>query len=84
MASNATIEEVVRLARQLSALDKLKVIERLAPDLEAALEFNADSVVREAVSLDERYQRGYEEMPEDTAMIEALLPHLPVRSERWE
>ena len=37
MQSHATIEEVIHLARQLSPLEKLKLIEQLAPDLEAAL-----------------------------------------------
>jgi hypothetical protein len=37
MQSHTTVDEIVELARSLSPLEKLKLIERLAPDLEAAL-----------------------------------------------
>jgi hypothetical protein len=37
----------------------------------------------EALALDEQYQRGYEQAPEDTADVEALLPHLPLPREDW-
>ena len=39
--SLATVDEIVRLARHLTALEKLKVIEQIAPDLEAALRSDA-------------------------------------------
>jgi hypothetical protein len=35
----------------------------------------------EAAGLDEQYQRGYEQTPEDTSDVEALLPHLPLPEE---
>ena len=37
----------------------------------------------EASGLDDRYQRGYEQIPEDTGDAEALLPHLPLPKEDW-
>ncbi|MDB5292385.1 MAG: hypothetical protein JWL69_3626 [Phycisphaerales bacterium] len=37
MQSQTTVDEVIALARRLSPLEKLKLIERLAPDLETAL-----------------------------------------------
>ena len=83
MAANTTVDEVIRLADGLSALEKLKVIERLAPELEAALAQAVGSSSGEN-TLDEQYQRGYENTPEDVADLEALLPHLPLPTERWE
>ena len=32
---------------------------------------------------DEQYARGYTDVPEDTADLEALLPHLPLPQEKW-
>ncbi|HEY8749507.1 MAG TPA: hypothetical protein VIM11_16105 [Tepidisphaeraceae bacterium] len=82
MSPAATVDEIIRLAQGLSPLEKLKVIERLAPDLETALtpENDADPTTR---TLDDQYQRGYEQIPEDVSGIEALLPHLPLQSEPW-
>lgn len=37
MQRTPPVQEILELARHLSPLDKLKLIERLAPDLEAAL-----------------------------------------------
>jgi hypothetical protein len=34
-------------------------------------------------TLDERYQRGYEQTPEDASDAAALLPHLPLPKEDW-
>lgn len=36
--ASANLEEVLRLARQLSALDKLRLIEGVIPDLELTLQ----------------------------------------------
>ena len=66
------------MARRLSPLEKLKVIEGLTPDLEAAL------APPNSAALDNQYQRGYEQVPETTAEVEALLPHLPLSQEKWE
>ncbi|HXE53752.1 MAG TPA: hypothetical protein VN541_12080 [Tepidisphaeraceae bacterium] len=77
-----TIDDVLRLADGLSAIDKLRVIERLAPQVESALLEKPDSTDQTQAALDEQYQRGYEQTPEDAADVEALLPHLP--AEQWE
>jgi hypothetical protein len=37
MAEAAALEKLLQLARQLSALDKIRLIERLAPDIEKEL-----------------------------------------------
>ena len=37
MAEAATLEKLLELARQLSALDKIRLIERLAPQIEREL-----------------------------------------------
>jgi len=37
MSAHVTVDEVMKLARGLSPLEKLRLIERLAPDLEAAM-----------------------------------------------
>ena len=84
MPPGATIDDVIRLARGLSALDKVRLIERLAPDLEAALMSEADAPDNKSHELDDQYQRGYEQIPEDITELEALLPHLPLPTERWE
>ena len=34
-------------------------------------------------ALDDRYQRGYEQTPEDASDAHALLPHLPLPKEDW-
>jgi hypothetical protein len=78
--TRVTVDDVVEMARPLSPLEKLRVIERLAPDLEASLSPQAP----DADALDEQYQRGYEQIAESTADVEALLPHLPIPQERWE
>lgn len=80
MQTDATVDEVLHLARRLSPLDKLKLIERLAPDLEAALSPVTDG----SKELDDQYQRGYEQFPEDVADLEALLPHLAIPTKLWE
>ena len=36
--NTVTLEDVVHLAKQLSAVDKMRLIERVAPDIEQALE----------------------------------------------
>ncbi len=77
------IDRIMELARRLSPLDKLKLIQGLAPDLEAAL--RADSTAQGELSAqDNQYQQGYERIPEDIADVEAMLPHLPIPPERWE
>jgi hypothetical protein len=37
----------------------------------------------ESAALDDRYQRGYEQTPEDASDAAALLPHLPLPKEDW-
>ena len=37
----------------------------------------------EADRLDDQYQRGYEQIPEDVSDVEGLLPHLPLPAEDW-
>jgi len=37
MASHATVDEIIHLARQLSPPERLKLIEKLAPDLETRI-----------------------------------------------
>lgn len=37
----ATVDEIIRLVRHLTPLEKLKIIEQIAPDLEAALRADA-------------------------------------------
>ena len=39
--------------------------------------------LRERRQLDDQYQRGYEQVPEDAVDAEALLPHLPLPREDW-
>lgn len=73
-----TVEDVLRLAGGLSAIDKLRVIERLAPQVEAAILAEPPQGPGEIDTLDGQYQRGYEQIPEDNAELEALLPHLPL------
>jgi hypothetical protein len=58
------------------------VIERLAPQVESALLAKPPSIAGAVEELDEQYQRGYEQIPEDAADVEALLPHLS--AEQWE
>lgn len=84
MASGTTVDEVVRLAASLSALEKLRVIERLAPQLEDALGPVNENVAEASGDKDDQYQRGYEQTPEDISELEALIPHLPLPSEQWE
>lgn len=84
MPQESTIEDVIRMARRLSALDKLKLIETLAPDLEAALKSQTDQATDNSAAADEQYQRGYEQIPEETTDLEAILPILPLPTERWE
>lgn len=82
MGSAPTIDDVLRLAAGLSAIDKLRVIERLAPQVESALGDELESNAAAIGKLDEKYQRGYEQTPEDITDLEALLPHLP--AEQWK
>ncbi len=70
--AHATIEQIVKLASGLSSPERLEIIERIAPDL------------TEERQLDEQYQRGYEQIPEDSADVEALLPLLSLPTEHWE
>jgi hypothetical protein len=37
----------------------------------------------ESAALDDRYRRGYEQVPEDASDAAALLPHLPLPKEDW-
>ena len=37
----------------------------------------------DSAALEELYERGYEEFPEDTGDLEALLPYLPLPEESW-
>jgi hypothetical protein len=82
MGDRVTVDQIMEFARQLSPLEKLKVIEQLAPDLEGPL--SSQPPVNGAVALDDQYQRGYEAIPEDPTDTQALLPHLPLPTERWE
>ena len=75
-----TVDDVVQLARKLSPIEKLQVIERLAPDLEAPLTSSGHATSQ---SLDDLYQRGYERVPEDAAEAEALLKYLPLSEDTW-
>ena len=84
MPAGVTLDDIFRLARQLSALDKLKLIERLMPELDAALSSTADASPSDSRALDEQYQRAYEQAREDVSELEALLPHLPLPTEQWE
>jgi len=79
MAQATTVQDVVQLASGLSPLEKLKVIERLAPELEMALAGAGD-----LRAMEEAYQAGYRRVPEDVTEIEAMLPHLPLPEEKWE
>lgn len=82
MATPVTVDHVIALARKLSPLEKLKIIEELAPDLEESLAGHGGST--SISELDAQYQRGYEQFPESTKDVEGLLPHLPLSEERWE
>jgi hypothetical protein len=75
--------EILELARLLSPLDKLKLIEGLAPDLEEALAAKSPALADPAME-DELYQIGYERFPEDVTDLAALMPHLAIPPERWE
>ena len=77
-----TVDDVMQLARGLSPLEKLKLIERLAPELEGALA--SAQVAAPDLSLDDQYAQGYAQTPEVIADVEALLPHLGSVSEQWE
>jgi hypothetical protein len=37
----------------------------------------------QTANLDDEYERGYVQAPEDTSDTSALLPHLPLPSEDW-
>ena len=39
--------------------------------------------VLERGDADEQYERGYQQIPEDAADAQALLPHLPLPQEDW-
>lgn len=39
--------------------------------------------VLERGDADDRYQRGYEQVPEDVSEVEAMLPHVPLPQEDW-
>lgn len=84
MPPSPTVDEIIRLARQLCPLDKLKVIQLLAPDLEPALADQSGPSLGNSANLDDQYQRGYERSPEDVADVKALLPHLSIPPEKWE
>jgi hypothetical protein len=43
---NPSLEEVVGLAKQLSPADKLRLIERVIPDVEAAVEATEDKALK--------------------------------------
>jgi electron transfer flavoprotein alpha subunit len=77
-----TVDDVMQLARGLSPLEKLKLIERLAPELEGALA-SAQAAAPD-LSLDDQYAQGYTQTPEVIADVEGLLPHLGSVSEQWE
>jgi|GEM_PF-6958581 len=78
MTNHATVDQVITMARRLSAKDRQKLIEKLsdAPSRPTARGRQASN--------DKQYQRGYEQIPEDVQDLEALLPHLPIPQERWE
>ncbi|HSU68622.1 MAG TPA: hypothetical protein VLJ39_17205 [Tepidisphaeraceae bacterium] len=74
-----TLEEVMQMARRLSALDKLKMIERLAPELETVFRAGASG----SESLDDQYQRGYERRPETPGDLAAIGEFVPLDEEKW-
>jgi hypothetical protein len=76
-----SLDQIMQMARRLTPLEKLKLIEKLAPDLEPALASSGNDLPPD---LDDQYQRGYEQIPEDISDLDALMPHLPVSTERWE
>ena len=84
MAVHATVDQVVKLASSLSPLDKLRLIERLTPDLAAALAPASAPLAISATQEDDIYEAGYRNTPEDITEIEGLLPHLSIETERWE
>jgi hypothetical protein len=77
MEPHATVQEILQLAEHLSPVDRRELIERLSAEA-AAVRPTAGP------TLDDQYQRGYERNPEDTADVEAILPHLPLGAEKWE
>ena len=79
MQSRITVDEILDLAGRLTPLEKLKVIERLAPQLESSLSSRSST----ASDLDDQYQRGYEQVQESTEELDALMPHLPLPREKW-
>jgi hypothetical protein len=82
MQTQMTVDQIMHLARGLSPLEKLKLIEQLAPDLEPALMGAAQTASLE--ELDNQYQQAYEKTPEQISDVQAILPHLPLPTERWE
>lgn len=78
MSTPATADDVIQLAKALSPSEKRKFIQKLSPDLKRAL-----TAGKRPRDLDDEYERGYKKMPESTADLEALLPHLPLPRERW-
>jgi hypothetical protein len=83
-SSGSSVEDIIRLVRQLSPADRSKLIEQLGPALEVSPVAENTGALEGSVGLDDQYQRGYEQIPEDTADLEALLPHLPLPMESWE
>jgi len=80
MQQSMTVDQIVQLARQLPPLERLKLVQSLASELQ---ELRAESHTDLALQ-DDQYQRGYERIPEDVADLASLLPHLPIPAERWE
>ena len=84
VAANTNEPVVVKLPPELGGRVTAAAREqRRTPDdlvAEACLRLLAS---QEGAALDDRYQRGYEQTPEDTSDAQALLPHLPLPKEDW-
>ena len=81
MRVHITIDEILRMTERLTHREKLKVITGVLSQLEPPL--SAQVLVHALVNLDDQYQRGYEQLPENAADLESLLPHLPIVKEQW-
>ncbi len=82
MSTAITKNQLLSMARQLSREEKVQLITELNSDpLEESPVVREPMAAATSESLDDEYERGYSQIPEDVTEIEALLPFLP--SEHW-
>jgi hypothetical protein len=83
MSTPTTADEVMQIARGLPPLEKAKLIEKLSPDVKEAL--TSPTARNAAENLDDQYAHGYEQVSENVADLQSLLPHLPLPpQDQWQ